>query len=461
MLNSFTIKSLAKEIGFSDCGIARADRLTEEEYPLDAWLAEGYNADMEYMGRNAEMRRDPRLLVEGARSVISLVLAYKPDRQMEGRYKIAQYAYGEDYHERLKRMSYQLIAKIREHYPDFEGRPFVDTAPISDRHWAVRAGLGWIGKNTLFIHPIFGSYCFLAEIVTPADFDQYSNSKLLNSKLSKLSKLEDIGNSKLSKLSKLEDVGNSKLSKLSKLEDVENSKLSKLSKLEDIGNSKLSKLSKLEDIGNSKLSKLSKLEEIEVIENSSVQGDLQSPCSNCNLCVDACPNHAIVPIEQSELEVIEDIETNTQAFNQSRPNRRRTTVVQAFKCTSYNTIENRADTLPAELNTRGYIFGCDICQLVCPYNRDVPPAFHLTDERKKELESIFNEFESPNFDNFDNFESQNFDNFDNFESQNFDTFDTFELQKSKFNKLRKHSALSRIKFSQLLRNLRSAVKGDL
>ena len=449
MLNSFTIKSLAKEIGFSDCGIACADRLTEEEYPLDAWLAEGYNADMEYMGRNAEMRRDPRLLVEGARSVISLVLAYKPDRQMEGRYKIAQYAYGEDYHERLKRMSYQLIAKIREQYPDFEGRPFVDTAPISDRHWAVRAGLGWIGKNTLFIHPIFGSYCFLAEIVTPADFDQYSNSKLLNSKLSKLSKLEDDENSKLSKLSKLED--------------------------------------------------------IEVIENSSVQGDSQSPCSNCNLCVDACPNHAIVPIEQSELEVIEDIETNTQAFNhsnaqafnQSRPNRRRTTVVQAFKCTSYNTIENRADTLPAELNTRGYIFGCDICQLVCPYNRDVPPAFHLTDERKKELESIFNEFESPyfdtfdsfesqhfdnfdnfdnfesnnfdNFDNFDNFESKKFDNFDNFESnnfdnfelKNFDTFDTFELQKSKFNKLRKHSALSRIKFSQLLRNLRSAVKGDL
>ena len=84
------IKSLAKDVGFSDCGFARADRLTEEEYPLDTWLSAGYNADMDYMGRNAEMRRDPRLLVEGAKSVISLVIAYKPDRRMEGPYKIAQ-----------------------------------------------------------------------------------------------------------------------------------------------------------------------------------------------------------------------------------------------------------------------------------------------------------------------------------------------------------------------------------
>ena len=173
MISYPLIKSLASDVGFSDCGIARADRLTEEEYPLDTWLAEGYNADMAYMERNREMRRDPRLLVEGARSVISLVLAYKPDRRTEGPYKIAQYAYGEDYHERLKRMMYQLIAAIKEHYPDFEARPFVDTAPISDRHWAVRAGLGWIGKSNLFIHPRLGSFCFLGEIVTTAEVDRY------------------------------------------------------------------------------------------------------------------------------------------------------------------------------------------------------------------------------------------------------------------------------------------------
>ena len=179
MINSALIKQLAAAEGFSDCGIARAERLGEEEYPLDEWLGAGCQADMHYMERNAQMRRDPRLLVEGAQSVISLVLPYKPDRQIESSARIAQYAYGEDYHERLKRMMFSLIARLKERYPEFEARPFVDTAPISDRHWAVRAGLGWIGRNTLFIHPHFGSYCFLGEIVTTAQVDRYDEPSLV------------------------------------------------------------------------------------------------------------------------------------------------------------------------------------------------------------------------------------------------------------------------------------------
>ena len=268
MINSALIKHLAAAEGFSDCGIARAERLGEEEYPLDEWLNAGCQADMHYMERNAEMRRDPRLLVEGAQTVISLVLAYKPDSQMQAPAKIAQYAYDEDYHTRLKRMMFSLMAAIKEKYPDFEGRPFVDTAPISDHHWAVRAGLGWIGRNTLFVHSRYGSYCFLGEIVTSAVADNYD--KIYSA----------------------------------------------------------------------------------------------DQCGECNRCVQACPNNAI----------------KTSSFG--------TAMVDARRCTSYNTIENRADTLPEGLDTKGYAFGCDICQSVCPYNRQAPAVWHLDEQRRAELESL-------------------------------------------------------------------------
>ena len=325
MVGSSLIKTLAKEIGFSDCGTAQADRLTEEEYPLDAWLAEGCNAEMAYMERNRGMRRDPRLLVEGARSVISLVLAYKPDRLMEGHYKIAQYAYGEDYHERLKRMMYQLIAAIKERHPDFEARPFVDTAPISDRHWAARAGLGWIGRNNLFIHPLHGTYCFLGEIVTTSEIDNYDQP------LAAKPTVTDI------------------------VEDPDR-----------------------------------------IPEPHHQPTAASSLCGNCMLCVNACPNHAIVSLKNG------------------------TYVVDARRCTSYNTIENRSPELPDHLNTRGYIFGCDICQLVCPYNKDVPPSFLLTDDRKQELESLATADEQT------------------------------------FRKMVKHSPINRIKHPQLLRNINKA-----
>ena len=299
-IDSQYIKDLARSIGFSDCGIARAERLGEEEYPLDEWLEAGCQADMHYMERNVEMRRDPRLLVDGAQTVISLVLAYKPDSQMQASAKISQYAYGEDYHTRLKRMMFSLMAAIKERCPDFEGRPFVDTAPISDRHWAVRAGLGWIGRNTLFVHPRYGSYCFLSEIVTSAVADNYD-----------------------------------------KMYSV-------------------------------------------------------SQCGECNRCVQACPNNAIV----------------TSKFGAA--------MVDARRCTSYNTIENRAETLPDELDTRGYAFGCDICQSVCPFNIQAPASFHLDNERQSQLE------------------------------------DLADADEERFRTFTKHSALSRIKYTQWQRNIDKA-----
>ena len=119
------------------------------------------------------MRRDPSLLVPGAQSVIVVLLGYKPSQHMQGDARIAQYAYGEDYHERIKRMLYQLIAAIRQRYPDFEAKPCVDTVPISDKQCARRAGLGWIGRNTLLVNPSLGSYCNIGELVTLSPADRY------------------------------------------------------------------------------------------------------------------------------------------------------------------------------------------------------------------------------------------------------------------------------------------------
>lgn len=299
------VKSLAADVGFTACGIARAESLSDSEFPLREWLSHGLHADMGYMQRNAEMRQDPRLLVEGARSIISLLVAYKPDRRMEGPVRIAQYAYGTDYHERLKQMLYSLMQRIAGAYEGFEGRPFVDTAPISDRHWAARAGLGWIGHNTLLVNPQWGSYCFIGELVTTAEADCY---------------------------------------------------------------------------------------------------DSPSPdgCGDCRRCVDACPNGAIVRME------------GAGSFQ-----------VDARRCTSYNTIENRNPSLPPSLVRRGYTFGCDICQLACPYNEQAPAATTLDDERKQLLEQL------PDAD------------------------------KGAFRRFTKHSPLNRITYEQWLRNIgRGEPNGD-
>lgn len=261
---------------------------------------------MGYMLRNTDKRRDPRLLMPGARSVIALVLAYKSDRLVRG---IAQYAYGEDYHERMKRMMWNLIAGIKAMWADCGGgdndgatltaRPFVDTAPICDRHWAAQAGLGWIGRNTLFLHRRYGSFCFLGEIVITASFDDYDRPL----------------------------------------------------------------------------------------------DQLTGPCVDCRLCVDACPNGAIC------------------CASSGAP------MVDARRCTSYNTIENRATALPAALQRRGYVYGCDICQAVCPLNRNAPAAYTLTEERKRELEMLR------------------------------------DADEATFSKVTKHTAMERIKYAQWRRNI--------
>lgn len=298
MLSADFIKHQATAVGFQSCGIARAAALSVDEFPLQEWLASGFHADMDYMQRHADKRQDPRLLVDGARSIISLLFAYKPDRRMEGPHRVAQYAYGEDYHERLKRMLYQLMERIAERYPDFSARPFVDTAPISDRHWAQRAGLGWLGKNTLLVNPHWGSYCYIGELVTTAECDCYETP-------------------------------------------------------------------------------------------------LSDGCGDCSRCVDACPNHAIVCRE------------GEGAYQ-----------VDARRCTSYNTIENRAAELPPSLDTRGYVFGCDICQLACPYNEQAPASIPLTNDRKAELEQL------P------------------------------QADETAFRRFTKHSPLNRIRYPQWRRNLK-------
>ena len=300
-LSSSVVKAVAATVGFDACGLAEATALTPEEFHLDEWIANGFHANMHYMEQYRDLRTDPRVLHPGARTVISVLLGYKPSRRMEGPSRIAQYAYGEDYHQRVKRMLYQLISSLRTHYPDFKARPCVDTAPISDKLWAARAGLGWIGRNTLLIHPTLGSYCFIGELVTTSPADLYDKP----------------------------------------------------------------------------------------IENR---------CGNCHACVDACPNKALTHSSINEL------------THSTIP------LLNARRCASYHTIENRAETLPPEIHLSGYAFGCDCCQLVCPFNQAAPARFTLTDERKAQLEALA------------------------------------DTDPATFKHFAKHSALNRIRHSQWLRN---------
>ena len=298
IFNSQLVKEAAQAVGFDACGIAEATALTDEELHLRPWLAEGCHADMGYMAEHVDMRYDPRLLLPGARSVISVLLGYKPSQRMEGKAKIAQYAYGQDYHERVKGMLFQLIAAIRKEYPDFEAKPCVDTVPISDRAWAVRAGLGWRGRNTLLVNPELGSYCYIGELVTTYSSDQY-------------------------------------------------------------------------DI------------------------PMENGCGNCHRCVEACPNNCLVHLE------------NGDYWNDAR------------RCASYHTIENRAETLPDEVRLSGYAFGCDCCQLVCPYNIKAATRYQLSDSDKDRLEQLA------------------------------------DADEATFKKATRHMALNRIKYAQWKRNISS------
>ena len=150
----------AHKMGFDACGIANATALEAESAHVEQWLEGGREGEMDYLTRNKEKRYDPRLLVEGTKSIVTVLYNYFPKQQIgDGdKFKIAKYAYGADYHDVLKRKMRQLLERIETQTGPMEGvRIFVDSAPVLDRAWAVRCGLGFIGKNTLLIHPSLSS----------------------------------------------------------------------------------------------------------------------------------------------------------------------------------------------------------------------------------------------------------------------------------------------------------------
>lgn len=240
------IKAKAKDLDFADCGISAADFLSEDEPHLNQWLQEGRHGLMGYMERNKEKRLDPRLLVSGAKSVISVLQNYYPSEPLEteNNYKISKYAYGLDYHDVMKRKLKLLAEFIQSYYPELNYRVFVDSAPVLDRAWASKSGLGWIGKNSMLITRKAGSFFFIGHIILNLDLD-YNQEKV-----------KDL-------------------------------------------------------------------------------------CANCTRCIDACPTGAIYEARK----------------------------VDARKCLSYQTIEfpKQAERSNKELYN-DWIFGCDICQDVCPWN---------------------------------------------------------------------------------------------
>ena len=160
------IKSEALSVGFLSCGISKAEFLSEEATKLENWLKSGFNGEMSYMERNFDKRLDPRLLVPGCKSVISLLFNYytkkKPKKDHEP--KISSYAYGKDYHLVVKDKLRELLLRIKNLVGDVNGRVFVDSAPIMDRVWAKKSGLGWIGKNTNLISKKTGSFFLLLNL---------------------------------------------------------------------------------------------------------------------------------------------------------------------------------------------------------------------------------------------------------------------------------------------------------
>jgi epoxyqueuosine reductase len=164
---SAAIKEKALEIGFAGCGFSRAEALPEDAMRLLTWLQDGHHARMGYMANHFEKRTDPTILVEGARTIVSLLYNYYTDRvQSDPEAPIlSKYAYGKDYHFVMKDKMHLLFDFIKSMHPEAEGRVFVDSAPVLDRAWAKRAGLGWIGKNSMLISRSAGSFVFIGEII--------------------------------------------------------------------------------------------------------------------------------------------------------------------------------------------------------------------------------------------------------------------------------------------------------
>ena len=164
------VKQLAAELGFNFCGIAKATKLDDDARRLESWLNKGMHGSMHYMERYFDMRIDPTKLVPGARSVITLLLNYFPnEKQHNDDLKISKYAYGKDYHEVIREKLNKYIENIKAEIGDLHGRGFVDSAPVLERTWAQRSGLGWVAKNGNLINKQMGSFFFIATLITDLD----------------------------------------------------------------------------------------------------------------------------------------------------------------------------------------------------------------------------------------------------------------------------------------------------
>ncbi len=248
--NSFLIKSEAKRLGFDYVGISKADFLEEEAPRLESWLNKNMHGQLSYMQTHFDKRLDPRILVPGAKSVVSLLLNYYPSQKQvdDTAPKISKYAYGNDYHDVIKDKLNQILQFIKDTIGDVDGRVFVDSAPVLDKAWAKKSGLGWIGKNSNLINKQSGSFFFIAELISDLELE--------------------------------------------------------------------------------------------------ADGPIKDYCGTCTKCIDACPTEAIVAPQ----------------------------IVDGSKCISYFTIELK-DAIPADVKGKfdNWMFGCDVCQDVCPWNRFSKP----------------------------------------------------------------------------------------
>lgn len=257
------VRRLCKEAGFDACGISTARFLEEEALPLERWLKQGYHGEMQWMERHFDARLDPRKLVPGAKSVVSVLLNYYPsEKQDEGAAKISKYAYGRDYHKVVKKKLLGVLKGLTTEVGEVEARAFVDSAPVMERAWAKRSGLGWIGKHSLLLNRNGGSYFFLGELIL----------------------------------------------------------------------------------------------DLELVPD----GPTTDHCGTCTACLDHCPTQAIVS-----------------------PG-----VVDSNKCISYLTIEYKK-ALPERYQNQldGWVYGCDVCQDVCPWNRFAKPHSEPDFTLRPELKS--------------------------------------------------------------------------
>ena len=244
------IKAKSKKFGFQNCGISKAGFLEDDAKPLENWLKQNYHGEMGYMANHFDKRLDPTLLVESSKSVISLSYNYFPEDQISTleNFKISKYAYGQDYHEIIKEILNEMVAELKEEIGDFHCRVFVDSAPVLERSWAKKSGIGWVGKNANLITKQSGSFYFLAEIIS----------------------------------------------------------------------------------------------DLELQEDSPTTDH----CGTCTKCIEACPTDAIVSEK----------------------------IIDGSKCISYATIELKNE-IPESFKNKmeDWMFGCDICQDVCPWNRFSAP----------------------------------------------------------------------------------------